>query len=158
MHSRKCNEVLVDDIGDIAESSGEEEPESRGPEEEIGSSSNILQSDKDGASILLPNSFLSETVSSQLCSADKQPATRSFLMCSEKTSNLLNNGVGGSMQPSDAASSQLSSDNQTAADKGFLKTSDKQAAADRDFLKTSEASLLQMCLERSEKTSLTDQL
>ena len=150
MHSRKCNEVLVDDIGDIAESSGEEEPESRGTEQEIGPSSNILQSNKDGASVLLPNSFLSETVSSQLASVDKQASSRGFLVCSEKIpSSNLSDEVGGSILsrpsgnlPSDNASSQLPSDNQTAADSP-------------GFLKTSEASLLQKCLERSEETRLT---
>ena len=117
MHSRKCNEVLIDDIGDIAESSGEES-------EEIGSSSltNNLQADEAGGNILLSNTFLAETVSSQLSSDNQASAGTSVLT------------------PTANASSQLSSDNQT---------------ADRGFLKCSEASLLQMCQERSEETNLS---
>ena len=101
MHSRKCNEVLVDDYGDIAESS-EEEPER----------ATDLQSDKVGtSSILLPNSSLSETVSS----SDDQAAVGASILTPS----------GSSQQDSDGG-----------------------------FLKSSEASLLQMCLQKSQEASL----
>ena len=109
VHSRKCNEVLVDDYGDIAESSEEES-------EETGSTN--FQSDEVGASsILLPNRCLSETVPS----SDDQAAVDESI-------------------PTPSGSSQVSS-------------ADIQGS-DRGFLKSSEASLLQMCLEKSRETSL----
>ena len=125
MHSRKCNEVLVDDYGDIAESSEEES-------EEMGSTN--LQSDEVGASsILLPNRSLSETVPS----SDDQAAVDESI----PTPVIVDNeaAVRASI-PTPSGSSQLSSaDNQD---------------SERGFLKSSEASLLQMCLEKSRETSL----
>ena len=122
MHSRKCNEVLIDDIGDIAESSGE-------GSEEIGSSSltNNLQADEAGGNILLSNTFLAETVSSQLSSDNQASAGTSILTPTTNASSHLSSdnqpSVGASnLTPtgfhSANASSQLSSDNQ-AADRGF---------------------------------------
>ena len=109
MHTRKCNEVLVDDYGDIAESSGEE---SERATEEL-SSTNLQEIG--ASSILLPNSSLSETEPS-----DNQAAVGASIL-------------------TPSGSCQLSSDNQD---------------SDGGFLKSSEASLLQMCLEKSQETSL----
>ena len=121
MHSRKCNEVLVDDYGDIAESSEEES-------EEMGSTN--LQSDEVGASSILPlpNSSLSETVPS----SDDQAAVDESI----PTPVIVDNEA--AVRAS--GSSQLSSADNQGSDGGFLKSS--------------EASLLQMCLEKSRETSL----
>ena len=126
VHSRKCNEVLVDDYGDIAESSEEES-------EEMGSTN--LQSDEVGASSILPlpNSSLSETVPS----SDDQAAVDESI----PTPVIVDNeaAVCASI-PTPSGSSQLSLADIQGSDGGFLKSS--------------EASLLQMCLEKSRETSL----
>jgi len=73
VHSRKCNEVLVDDYGDIAESSEEES-------EETGSTN--FQSDEVGASsILLPNRSLSEMVPSSDDQAAADASIAAAVVC-----------------------------------------------------------------------------
>ena len=123
---------MVDDIGDIAESS--EEESNRGTEEICQNNlSNILEVD---------SSFLPEEPGDR---ETEEVGSRKWKLVQEigSTSILQKVKIGASiLAPSDLktkdASSQPSSDNQ---------------ASDTGFLKSSEASLLQMCLERSEETT-----
>ena len=126
---------MVDDIGDIAESS--EEESNRGTEEICQNNlSNILESAE------LDPSFLPEEPDDR---ETEEVGSRKWKLVQEigSTSILQKVKIGASiLAPSDLktkdASSQPSSDNQ---------------ASDTGFLKSSEASLLQMCLERSEETT-----
>ena len=126
---------MVDDIGDIAESSDEESK--RGTEEICQNNlSNILES------VEVESSFLPEEPDDR---ETEEVGSRKWKLVQEigSTSILQKVKIGASiLAPSDLktkdASSQPSSDNQ---------------ASDTGFLKISEASLLQMCLERSEETT-----
>ena len=115
---------MVDDIGDIAESS--EEESNRGTEEICQNNlSNILESvDSDDRE--------TEEVGSRKWKLVQEIGSTSILQKVKIGASIL--------PPSDLkdTSSQPSSDNQ---------------ASDTGFLKSSEASLLQMCLERSEETT-----
>ena len=117
---------MVDDIGDIAESS--EEESNRGTEEICQNNlSNILESvDSDDRE--------TEEVGSRQWKLVQEIGSTSILQKVKIGASIL--------APSDLktkdASSQPSSDNQ---------------ASETGFLKSSEASLLQMCLERSEETT-----
>ena len=126
---------MVDDIGDIAESS--EEESNRGTEEICQNNlSNILESVEVDSTFLPEESDDRET---------EEVGSKKWKLVQEigSTSILQKVKIGASiLPPSDlktkGASSQPSSDNQ---------------ASDTGFLKSSEASLLQMCLERSEETT-----
>ena len=126
---------MVDDIGDIAESSDEESK--RGTEEICQNNlSNILESVEVDSTFLPEESDDRET---------EEVGSKKWKLVQEigSTSILQKVKIGASiLPPSDLktkdASSQPSSDNQ---------------ASDTGFLKSSEASLLQMCLERSEETT-----
>ena len=126
---------MVDDIGDIAESS--EEESNRGTEEICQNNlSNILES------VDVDSSFLPEEPDDR---ETEEVGSKKWKLVQEigSTSILQKVKIGASiLAPSDLktkdASSQPSSDNQ---------------ASDTGFLKSSEASLLQMCLERSEETT-----
>ena len=124
---------MVDDIGDIAESS--EEESNRGTEEICQNNlSNILES------VEVDSTFLPEEPDDR---ETEEVGSRKWKFVQEigSTSILQKVKIGASiLPPSDLkdTSSQPSSDNQ---------------ASDTGFLKSSEASLLQMCLERSEETT-----